>query len=223
MSITIKIILADDEELFRKGIYFLLQREKNIEVVFEASNGNEVIDYLKKTDNYPDIILMDLKMPIVSGIDATKIIHKEFPIVKIIALTSYNTKAFIANMINVGASSYLVKSATPDEMVTTINEVAKKGFYYNESVLKVIQEDIISPHKNTVNLFNIDNLTKREKEILKLICQQFSTIEIATKLFLSARTVESHRNNLLLKTDSKNVAGLVVYAIQNKIIELEQF
>lgn len=218
---TIKIILADDEELFRKGIYFLLQREKNFEVIYEATNGSELIDYLKNSDSYPDIILMDLKMPMLNGVEATKIIHKEFPVVKIIALTSYNTKSFIANMINVGASSYLVKNASPKEMIDTINEVAEKGFYYNEVVMNVIQEDIISSDKTTKSKFDQDYLTNREREVLELICQQLSTNEIAEKLFISSRTVEGHRNNLLLKTESKNVAGLVVYAVQNKIVGLD--
>ena len=221
MSKNIKIILADDEELFRKGILFLLEREKNIEVIFEASNGLELIDYLKQNDNYPDIIMMDLKMPFLNGVEATKIIHKEFPVVKIIALTSYNTKSFIANMIDVGASSYLVKSASPKSMISTINEVYKKGFYYDEIVLEVIQDDILS--KSTKNRFDKDYLTNREKEVLELICQQYSTNEISQKLFISSRTVEGHRNNLLLKTESKNIAGLVVYAIQNKIVVLDNF
>lgn len=224
MSKTIKVIIADDEELFRKGILFLLEREKNIEVIFEASNGAEVVDYLKKNDEYPDIILMDLKMPLLNGVEATKIIHKEFPIVKIIALTSYNTKSFIANMINVGAASYLVKNASPKVMIETINEVAKKGFYYDEIVMEVIQDDMLSEGKSTKsNLFDPDYLTNREKEILELICQQLSTNEIAERLFISSRTVEGHRNNLLLKTESKNIAGLVVYAIQNKIVEVDSF
>ena len=221
MSKNIKIILADDEELFRKGILFLLEREKNIEVIFEASNGLELIDYLKQNDNYPDIIMMDLKMPFLNGVEATKIIHKEFPVVKIIALTSYNTKSFIANMIDVGASSYLVKSASPKSMISTINEVYKKGFYYDDIVLEVIQDDILS--KPSKNKFDEDYLTNREREVLELICQQYSTNEISKKLFISSRTVEGHRNNLLLKTESKNIAGLVVYAIQNKIVVLDNF
>jgi len=221
MSKTIKIILADDEELFRKGILFLLEREKNFEVIFEASNGLELIDYLKQNDNYPDIIMMDLKMPFLNGVEATKIIHKEFPVVKIIALTSYNTKSFIANMIDVGASSYLVKSASPKSMIATINEVYKKGFYYDDIVLEVIQDNILS--KSSKNKFDDDYLTNREREVLELICQQYSTNEISQKLFISSRTVEGHRNNLLLKTESKNIAGLVVYAIQNKIVVLDNF
>lgn len=168
MSKNIKIILADDEELFRKGIVFLLEREKNIEVIFEASNGLELIDYLKQNDNYPDVIMMDLKMPFLNGVEATKIIHKEFPGVKIIALTTYNTKSFIANMIDVGASSYLVKSASPKSMISTINEVYKKGFYYDHIVLEVIQNDILS--KSTKNRFVEGYLTNREREVLELIC-----------------------------------------------------
>jgi DNA-binding NarL/FixJ family response regulator len=218
MDNIIKIVLADDEELFRKGIYFLLQREKNIEVVFEASNGAEIIDYLKTCETQPDIILMDLKMPGINGVEATKIIHKEFSDVKIIALTSYNTKSFIANMINVGAVSYLVKNASPSEMVETINEVSKKGFYYNNAVLEVIQDDILSGNKSNKSAFDDEFLTSREREVLTLICQQLSTNEIAEKLFISSRTVEGHRTNLMLKTESKNIAGLVVYAIQNKLL-----
>ena len=221
MSELIKIVLADDEELFRKGLVFLLEREANIKVQFEASNGQELVDYLKTCDEHPDIILMDLKMPFLNGVEATKLIHKEFPIINIIALTSYNTESFIANMINVGASSYLVKSASPQEMLNTIREVSDKGFYYNETVMRVIHKDIISSTKNTKSTLDEDFLTAREKEVLELICKQFSTSEIADKLFISPRTVEGHRNNLLLKTQSKNMAGLVVYAIQNKIIALE--
>ncbi|WP_320814325.1 response regulator transcription factor [Flavobacterium sp.] len=221
MSELIKIVLADDEELFRKGLVFLLQREANIKVQYEASNGQELVDYLKTCEVYPDIILMDLKMPFLNGVEATKLIHSEYPNINIIALTSYNTESFIANMINVGASSYLVKNATPQEMLNTIKEVANKGFYYNETVMKVIHKNIISATKNTKSILDDDFLTAREKEVLELICKQFSTPEIAEKLFISPRTVEGHRNNLLLKTQSRNVAGLVVYAIQNKIMTIE--
>lgn len=223
MSEIIKIFLADDEELFRKGIFFLLNREKNIEVLFEASNGKELIDqlYLTSKENLPDIIMMDLKMPLINGVEATKIIHKDFPHIRIIALSSYNTKSFIANMINVGAASYLVKSASPQDMIKTVNEVASKGFYYSESVMEVIHQDVLSSG-NSKTVLDEDFLTLREKEVLELICLQLSSAEIAEKLFLSTRTVDGHRNNLLLKTQSKNVAGLVIFAIQNKIVKLDE-
>jgi len=221
MSQIIKMILADDELLFRKGVVFMLEREKNIEIMFEASNGEELVNYLNENqDNLPDIILMDLKMPLVNGVEATKKVHKKYPSIKIIALTSYDTKPFIINMIQEGASSYLVKNASPFEMINTINEVALKGFYYNELIMSIIQDGQVFGNKKTKSSFDDDYLTSREKEILELICLQQSTNEIAEKLFISPRTVEGHRNNLLLKTESKNIAGLVVYAIQNKIVSI---
>lgn len=217
MGNSIKIVLVDDEILFRKGVFFLLDREKNIEIIAEASNGVELVTFLNENENHPDIVIMDLKMPLLNGVEATKIIHKEYPQIKIIALTSYDSSSFIANMINVGAVSYLVKNTTPQELLKTINEVAVKGFYYNEKVLKVIQQTI-SSSKNSKSALNNNYLTNREVEVLQLICEQRTTAEIGEKLFISPRTVEGHRNNLLLKTESKNSAGLVVYAIQNEIV-----
>lgn len=219
MNPVIKIALVDDEVLFRKGIAFLLQREANIEIVFESSNGEELISKLEENDNTPDIIIMDLKMPVLNGVEATKIIRKSFPQIKIIALTSYDSKSFIANMIQVGAVAYLIKNTTPKDLIKTINEVYAKGFYYNESVLKTIQETIVSS-KNSKGSLETSFLSPREIEILQLICQQKTTTEIAEHLFLSPRTVEGHRNNLLLKTESRNIAGLVIYAIQNEIAVL---
>lgn len=208
----------DDEILFRKGISFLLSREKNIDIIFEAADGEELIDFLQNNlKKHPDIIIMDLKMPGINGVEATKIIHAEFPKLKIIALTSYNSKSFIANMIDVGAVSYLIKNATPLELITTINEVALKGFYYTDDVMKIIQDDVLTS-KKTKSIFDNNFLTTREMDVLKLICSQKSTIEIAEDLFISPRTVEGHRNNLLLKTESRNIAGLVVYAVQNEIM-----
>jgi len=219
MNTAIKIALVDDEVLFRKGISFLLQREDNIDIIFEASNGEELLSHLDNDEVKPDIIVMDLKMPVLNGVEATKIIRKAFPEIKIIALTSYDTKSFIANMIQVGAVAYLIKNTTPKDLIHTINQVAKKGFHYNENVLQTIQDTIIST-KNSKGNLETGFLSPREIEILQLICQQKTTLEIAEHLYLSPRTVEGHRNNLLLKTESRNIAGLVVYAIQNEIAVL---
>jgi DNA-binding NarL/FixJ family response regulator len=218
---TINIAIADDEQLFRKGIRFLLEREPNFNVIFEANNGQELINFIATTEEFPDVILMDLKMPEVNGIEATKKIHKTHPDIKIIALTSYGGKSFITNMIDVGASSYLLKNASPKTVVETINKVFDKGFYYDEIVLKIIHENIISSSgKRIKSDLDKNLLSKREIDVLELICEQHTTVEIADKLFISPRTVEGHRNNLLLKTQSKNVAGLVIYGIQKKLIEI---
>jgi DNA-binding NarL/FixJ family response regulator len=220
MKQKIKIILADDEQLFRKGISFLLQRENNFEILYEAENGQELIDNLD-TENLPDIILMDLKMPVLNGVETTKVIHKKHPSIKIIALTSYDGKSFITNMIDVGASSYLLKNTSPKVVIHTINQVFEKGFYYDDKVLKTIHENLLSSSGKKIKS-DLDKklLSNREREVLELICAQLTTSEIAEKLFISPRTVDGHRNNLLLKTGSKNVAGLVIYGIQKKLIEL---
>ncbi|MCH2193495.1 response regulator transcription factor [Kordia sp.] len=217
----IKIAIADDEALFRAGMSFILTRVKNFEIVFEAENGSDLIEKLKVATELPDVILMDLKMPLLNGVESTKILQKEYPEIKVIAVTSYDGKSFITNMIDVGASSYLLKNTSPKVVVHTINEVYDKGFYYDERVLKIIHKNLLSAKSKRIKS-DLDNnlLTKREKEILELICNQYTTNEIADKLFISPRTVEGHRNNLLLKTESKNVAGLVIYGIQKKLIEL---
>ena len=217
----INIAIADDEELFRKGMRFLLERETNFNITYEAENGKKLIGFISTTKEVPDIILMDLKMPEMNGIEATKFIHKAHPDIKIIALTSYGGKSFITNMIDVGASSYLLKNTSPKIVIRTINKVHEKGFYYDEKVLKIIHENIISSSgKRIKNDLDKKLLSKREIEVLELICEQFTTLEIADKLCISSRTVEGHRINLLLKTQSKNVAGLVIYGIQKKLIEI---
>ncbi len=220
MSNRIKIAIADDEQLFRKGITFLLEKEERFEIILEAENGQQLIDAINP-ENFPDIILMDLKMPILNGVETTKIIHKNFPDIKIIALTSYDGKSFITNMIDVGASSYLLKNTSPKIVVHTIKEVFEKGFYYDEKVLKTIHENLLSSSGKRIKS-DLDKrlLSNREIEVLELICEQYTTSEIAEKLFISPRTVDGHRNTLLLKTGSKNVAGLVIYGIQKKLIEL---
>ncbi|APZ45989.1 DNA-binding response regulator [Polaribacter reichenbachii] len=217
----INIVIADDEELFRKGIRFLLEKEFNFNIIYEAENGKDLINFIVNTKIVIDVILMDLNMPEINGVEATKVIHKKNPDIKIIALTSYGGKSFITNMIDVGASSYLLKNTSPKMMIFTIDQVYEKGFYYDEKVLNIIHKNIISSSGKRIKS-DLDKklLSKREIDVLELICEQNTTSEIAEKLFISPRTVEGHRNNLLLKTQSKNVAGLVIYGIQKKIIEI---
>jgi DNA-binding NarL/FixJ family response regulator len=219
MKYNVNIVLVDDEELFRTGIAFILNREPNMNVLFQASNGVELLERLKTADILPDIIMMDLKMPLLNGVETTKILKKDYPEIDIIALSSYNSKAFIANVINEGACSYIIKSATPAEMIETINKVALKGFYYDNVTMKVIlEEKNLSQNDKTKSPLDEEFFTPREKEVLELICKQFNTKEIGEKLFISPRTVEIHRKNIISKTNSKNIAGLVVFAIQNDIV-----
>ncbi|EDM43578.1 two-component response regulator [unidentified eubacterium SCB49] len=221
---SINIAIADDELLFRQGLRAILSKHDDINILFDASDGKELVDELNTAKVKPEIIITDLKMPEMDGVQATKIILDTYPDIKVIALTSYFTKPFIVNMIAIGAVAYLAKNSTPALMVKTIREVHTNGFYYDEKVFGYIKNGA-NKRNTSINLsgFNQNMLSKRELEVLELICQQFTTVEIGEKLYISRRTVEVHRNNLLLKTDVKNVAGLVIYAIQHNLVTFDKF
>ena len=209
----VNIVLVEDEFLIREGIKALINLESNFEIIEEFSDGQAFVDFVNNSLKLPDIVLMDIKMPNLNGIETTKILMTQYPALKIIALSNYNSKIFIANMLEVGAVSYLPKSATPTEIFTTINKVFENGFYYDEAIISFMYDNNIV-HKS---FFDNDYLSSREKEVLTLICKQKSATEIGEILHISPRTVDGHRNNLLLKTESKNVVGLVVFAIKNNL------
>ncbi|QRM88378.1 response regulator [Lacinutrix sp. WUR7] len=218
----INIALADDELLFLQGLKAILGNEENINILFTAQDGEDLVQQLREAKTLPEIVVTDLKMPNLNGVEVTKIIHKEFPDIKVIALTSYFSKPFILNMISIGAVAYLAKNSTPALMIKTIEEVYDKGFYYDGKVMQYVHESITNPKdKNTKSTFDTNYFTKREIEVLELICKQYTTNDIGETLFISPRTVEGHRNNLLLKTEAKNVAGLVIYALKNKLVSLD--
>ena len=216
----IKVVLADDEELFRVGMSHILSKDSEIEIVFQASNGKELIEYLTSAKELPDIIIMDIKMPELNGVEATKSIHHEYPEISIIALTTYNTKPFIRNMIDVGASAYLVKNSPTQKVLHTIKQVYYNGFYYDSFVMEAVKSLKNSERSESRTFFDDDFITQREREVLEQICRQKTSQEIADQLFISKRTVEVHRKNLLEKTGVKNLAGLVVFAIKNNLVSL---
>lgn len=216
----IHLALADDEALFRKGMKLLLEDYEGISVVLEAQDGEQLLQQLRQAPTLPDVLLLDMKMPNLNGVDTAKALQENFPSIKIIVLSTYFSKAFIVNMIELGAGAYLPKNANPDEVVATIREVYTNGFSYNQAVLEVIRDNMLQKSKPKMPLsFGVD-ITSREKEILQLICEEYTTGEIAEKLFISPRTVDGHRNNLLEKLGCKNVAGLVVYAIQHQLVKI---
>lgn len=219
MSEKIHVVLADDEELFRVGMSYILSRDASIEIDHEASNGQELLDYLAKATKLPGIIVMDIKMPKLNGVEATKRIRQEYPEISIITLTTYNTKPFIRNMIDVGASAYLVKNSPPEKVIHTIKQVYYNGFYYDNYVMQILNERAASlAIADEKSVFDENFLTPRERDVLELICKQLTTQEIAETLFISPRTVEVHRKNLLEKTGVKNIAGLVIFAINNDLV-----
>lgn len=220
MTPAILVALADDEALFRRGMRLILEDYPDMKIVLEAENGEELLTRIRQSDELPEVLLLDLKMSGMTGIEAAELIRKEFPSIMIVVVSSHVSKAFILNMIEIGAAAYLGKNAHPDEVVETIRMVREKGFYYNQMVMEVIRDNItgrnpVKPQRS----FDIE-LTSREKEVLQLICTECTTQEIADKLYISNRTVEGHRNNMLAKLGCRNTAGLVVYAIQNGLVQL---
>lgn len=221
MDNKIKIGLVEDQLLFRTGIKAILSSWEDLEVVFEAGEGYSVIDKLEKEPEIPDVMLVDLSLPPdgtkeYSGEKLTIDLNNRFPEIKIIILSVHRDENYMARLIETGAHGYLVKDSDPQEVYEAITTVHSKGSYINELTLKAIQKNL---GKKSKPVHHFTDLTKREIEILQLTCQQFTAEEIAAKLFISVKTVNGHRNNLLQKTGSRNVTGLVMYAVKNQLVE----
>jgi DNA-binding NarL/FixJ family response regulator len=218
-----KIALADDETLFRRGVTLILEEMGDAEVVFEVDNGQTLLEHLARAPVVPDVLLLDLNMPVLNGVETAKVLQEEYPDLKVIVLSTYFSKAFVLSMLELGAAAYLPKNATPELMQTTVREVFEKGFSYSDEVMSIIRENIVKPTRQKLRKSFQPNLTDREKEVLQLICEEQTTPEIAEKLFISTRTVEGHRNNLLSKLQCRNTAGLVVVALQEGLVDVKRF
>ncbi|MEL6251923.1 MAG: response regulator transcription factor [Bacteroidota bacterium] len=214
----INVAIADDEVLFLKGLKILISDFEEMEVILEAHNGKDLLEKLEAEEKLPDILLLDLNMPEMNGVETAKQLQEKYPSIRFIVLSTYFSKSFIINMIELGAAAYLPKNSLPEEVEASIREVYEKGFSYNDKVMEVIRENLVKKTRPKITF--TPELTEREKEVLQLICEQYTAGEIAEKLFISPRTVEGHRNNLLQKFNCRNTAGLVVYAVQNKLVHI---
>ena len=213
----IKVAIADDHQIFRKGVILSLRSYTEIKFVMEADNGD---DLLKKIpESMPDVVLCDLKMPIKDGIDATKQITKEFPNIRVIILTMYEDERFVGHLMDCGAAGYLLKSTEPAEIKKAILEVMKTGFYLNPFVNKVLIKKNYSKQKFNPSLTSEVVISEREKEVLTLVCMEFTAVEIAKKMDISSRTVEAIKDRLMERFGVKNSVGLVFYAMKNSLID----
>jgi len=210
----IRIIIADDHQLFRNGLKILLNAFPDCEVTGEASNGEEFLRILRNTK--AEIALMDMNMPEMDGIEATRKGLKLCPDMNIIALSMYGEEEYYYKMVDAGAKGFVLKDSDISEVKEAILTVRKGGSYFSQELLYHVIQKI----KHRENENKIANLSKREKEILMKICEGLSNQEIADNLFISKRTVDKHRANLLGKTNSKNTASLILFAIKNKLIEI---
>lgn len=217
---SIRVAIADDQVLFRKGMASIVNTFENISVVLEADNGKILIDAFATCTPLPDVVLLDLSMPELNGIETTKILHTDYPSVKIIILSVYGEDRFVTHLMELGVNAYLFKNVEPEEVERAIHTVIEKDFYFNEAFLNAMKNRMNSKRQKILITDNLPStLTSRETEILTLICKQKTAQEIADELFISVRTVDGHRNNLLEKTGARNSAGLVLFAIKHRLID----
>lgn len=213
----IKVAIADDHKIFRDGIKMALRDKEYLRIIWEAEDGKDLVHKLKI--KMPDVILMDIRMPEVDGINAISLIRKEFETIKIIVLTMYDDQEMITKMMEMGANAYLTKTTDPEEIYQAILTCMNDDFYFNELVNKAVLLKL--QHKKKVRQFypNPVKLSEKELKILKLIAEDKTTEEISKEVFLSPRTIETIRQNMKQKVGAKTIAGLVMYAMRNKLLE----
>jgi DNA-binding NarL/FixJ family response regulator len=204
------ILIVDDHQMFIDGIKVHLKKHQRINRIYEALNGKAALEVIK--EQKPDLIITDIKMPEMTGLELIPIIKANYTKLKILVLTMYNDKEIIREIIDSEADGYILKNTSKQELINAINKIADGGTYYNNEVVSIMMEDYKKEKSPDIEL------SERELEVLKLICQELTTAEIAKALFISPFTVETHRKHMLQKTHSKTVVGLIKYAIKFNLI-----
>ncbi len=212
----IKIAIADDYKIFRDGLKVGLSADENLEVIMEADNGDDLLKELEKKS--PDVIIMDLKMPIMDGMEATKAIRKKYPSIKVLVVTMYDDDKFIIHLMEIGANGYLLKNAEPEEIRKSIYSVYENGYYFNDLVNKALLKKLVLKNNLKPSFNQNIDLTEREHEVLKMVCEEKTATEIGKEIFLSPRSVEGIRQRLIEKIGVRNTAGLVMFAVKNGIV-----
>jgi len=213
----IKVAIADDHKIFRKGVILSLRPFTNIKFVQEAENGEELLNGIAAAE--PQVVLMDLRMPLKDGIETTKVLSKQYPNIFVLILSMYEDERFVSHLMENGANGYLLKNAEPQEIRRAIMDVYEKGYYLNNFVNRILLKKAHSKQKVIPSLNNEITLSDRERDVLKFICMEFTATEIAQKMDISARTVEAIKDRLMERFGSKNTAGLVFFAVKNNLVD----
>ncbi|MDV6166880.1 response regulator transcription factor [Flavobacterium sp. DG1-102-2] len=217
----ITITITDDDALIVSLLQGYLQSIEGIDVLFTANSGEELLDSLTTAQTLPKIVLLDLKMAGMDGIEVTQQLKDRYPEIKVIVISSHYQKMFMGFMLKTGVSAFLPKGISPVQLVDIIRIVDKQGYYFKDDQLETLREQIPAKAPRPV-LQDEELLSDREIDVLKLICQQKTAKEIGDQLFITQRTAEGHKNNLFAKTGAKNIAGLVIFAIQQGIIKVDE-
>lgn len=214
------ILLVDDHQIVRDGIKSLFLDEKDINFIYEAENGKEAYEIIKKAHEEIDLVLMDINMPEMNGIECTEKVKNEFPKIKILILSMLNEDEHIKKVLKAGASGYILKSSGKQELLDAINDVYNGKSFFSEQATQSIMLDLMGQKTKRSDPYSeIVPLTERELEVLEYIVKEFTNQEIAEKLFISVRTVDAHRRNLLEKVGARNTAGLVRYAVEKELFK----
>lgn len=217
----VRIAIADDHQLFIEGFSQLLSRKDDWNVILKANDGEELLTGLRN-GVVVDLIFLDLDMPVLDGVETLKIIRKEFPEVKIAILSMHQEESIVLRMIELGAHAYVLKNAPFGQVELAIKQLISIGYYYDNSVIEIMRKGLIYKMRKKPVIGNNIRLSEREVTVLLYICKGLRAAEISEKLYISPRTVEGHKKNLLEKTDTRNTAELMVYCLKNKLISLEQ-
>jgi DNA-binding NarL/FixJ family response regulator len=212
----IKVVLVDDHEVFRMGMKLLLNMIENINVVGEASNGQEFLEFLK--NQKVDIVFMDINMPVLDGIDATEKALKINPDLRIIALTTFGDTEYFNKMIYAGVEGFMLKNSGFNDFKNAIEKVMKGGNYFSEELLVNFTKDVVS--KKFKEKEELPEFSRRELEVLQSICKGYSNAKIGEELFISDRTVERHKTNLISKTNTANTINLILFAIKHNLVDI---
>lgn len=213
----IKVAIADDHKIFRKGVILSLRHYSNLKFVLEAENGEELLNGISQA--MPDVILMDLRMPVKDGIETTKQISKLYPQISVIVLTMHEDERFVNHLMENGAHGYLLKSTDPSEIKKAITDVVTKGFYLNNFVNRILLKKSHNKSRTLPSLNNTLDVSEKERNVLNYICMEFTSIEIGEKMHISSRTVESIKERMMERFGLKNTAGLVFFAVKNNLID----
>lgn len=213
----IKVAIADDHKIFRKGVILSLRAYTNIEFVLEAANGDELIS--KISASKPDVLLLDLRMPGKDGIETTKYLSSHYPEIHILILTMYEDEHFVVHLMENGANGYLLKSADPAEIKKAILEVYSKGYYLSNFVNRILIKKTQHGSKFIPSLHHEIQIKPKEKQVIKLLCMEYTAHQIATEMKISPRTVESIKDRLMERFGVKNSVGLVFFAMKNGLID----